>query len=55
MGQRQLKEVCILRCCSLFTLYSGMVVELRGQGRGVKCNYGVVVPGLFANDTALVN
>ena len=29
------------------------MVELRGQGRGVKCN-GVVVPGLlFADDTAL--
>ena len=31
------------------------MVEMRGQGRGVKCN-GVVVPGLlFADGTALVN
>ena len=32
-----------------------MVVELRGQGRGVKCN-GVVVPDLLlADDTALTS
>ena len=39
----KLKDVCFLRCCSLFTLVVYiMMVELKRQGRDVKCN-GVLV------------
>ena len=50
-----LRQGCVLSLL-LFSLYiSGMVVEFRRQGRGVKCN-GVVVPDLlFADDTALIS
>ena len=49
-----LRQGCVLSLLLFFLYISGMVVELRGWERGVKCN-GVVVPGLlFADDTALV-